>query len=328
MSSSSIQIHVDEASPMPAFIESRTSGAKMTEWIAMNKAIVNEYLCKHKALVFRGFEIDETHFSTVVSLLCNEPLDYLYQSTPRTRITDKVYTATEYPAHYKIPFHNENAYQLDWPMRLIFYCARPAVQGGETPIADTVKVTKRIDPKIVETFSRKRIKYVRNYGSGLDLAWTTVFQTDKKSDVEKYCLENKIEFEWRQNECLRTSQVCQAVAEHPETGQQIWFNQAHLFHVSSLDERTQRGLLKIYKEDELPRNAFFGDGAPLDPEHLAHIRRAYLAESVVFPWQSKDVMVLDNMLVSHARNPFEGQRRVLAGMGDVYSKQMHLQRTN
>lgn len=326
MHSSDIQLRVDEAAPIPAFIESRTSGVKLTEWVGTNKAMVDEYLCTHKALVFRRFEIDETQFSTVVSLLCSEPLDYVYQSTPRTRVADKVYTATEYPAHYKIPFHNENAYQLDWPMRLIFYCATPAAEGGETPIADTAKVTERIDARIVETFHRKQIKYVRNYGSGLDIPWRTVFQTDKKSDVEKYCQENQIEFEWRPNDCLRTSQVCQALAEHPETGQRIWFNQAHLFHISSLDERTRKGLLKIYREDELPRNAFFGDGSPLDPEDLAHIRSAYLAESVVFPWKSKDVMVLDNMLVSHARNPFKGQRRVLAGMGDGYSSQMHLRK--
>jgi hypothetical protein len=44
-----------------------------------------------------------------------------------------------------------------------------------------------------------------------------------------------IEFEWEEGDRLKTRQVCQAVATHPKTGEQVWFNQAHLFHVSSLE---------------------------------------------------------------------------------------------
>lgn len=321
MDHSDVHVHTFETAPIPLVIEARKDKTEFLEWLNTNQETVEEYLRLHRALLFRGFTVREENFSDVVKSLCRQPLDYLYQSTPRTKIADKVYTATEYPAHYTIPFHNENAYQLDWPMRLLFYCSQPAQVGGETPIADTVKVTRRIDPSIVELFTKKQVKYVRNYGSGLDLSWKAVFQTENRAEVEKYCIGNKIEFEWLQNDCLRTSQTCQAVAEHPITGQWVWFNQAHLFHVSSLDERTQRAILSVYKENELPRNAFYGDGSPLDANVLAHIRRAYQAETVVFAWRPHDVMLLDNMLVSHGRNPFKGNRRVLAGMGDAYSSQ-------
>jgi alpha-ketoglutarate-dependent taurine dioxygenase len=33
-----------------------------------------------------------------------------------------------------------------------------------------------------------------------------------------------------------------------------------------------------------------------------------------FPWQTGDVVLLDNMLVLHARNSFTGARRVLTAM--------------
>src|SRR6185295_11544764 len=108
-------------------------------------------------------------------------------------------------------------------------------QGGETPIADSRKVYARIDPAIRERFIAKGgVKYVRNYGTGIDLPWQEVFQTDDKAQAEHYCQKAGITFEWRGPDWLRTSQVCQAVATHPKTGDVVWFNQAHLFHVSSL----------------------------------------------------------------------------------------------
>lgn len=308
---------------IPLVLEPASGELRLDAWIAENRSFIDDKLTQCGALLFRGFAVNgEADFPAILNQLCDDTLSYVYRSTPRTEVGDKVYTATEYPAHKSIPFHNEEAYTLDWPMRLVLFCALPAEKGGETPIADTIAVTSRIDPEIVEKFVRKRVMYVRNYGAGVDLDWQTVFQTQKKSEVERYCREHQIEAEWRQNGCLRTRQVCQAVAEHPKTGQQIWFNQAHLFHVSGLDEKTRRSMLKVFSESELPRNTYYGDGSPIEEDALASIRAAFEAERVALPWQINDVMLLDNMLVSHARNPFEGKRRVLVGMGDSYSAVM------
>jgi len=52
--------------------------------------------------------------------------------------------------------------------------------------------------------------YVRNYGEGLDLQWENVFQTSNKSEVETYCRNAGIEFEWRAQ--IISEPVCQAVA--------------------------------------------------------------------------------------------------------------------
>lgn len=319
MSNGDIRSYKFANQEIPFVFEDQSGNINLVEWLQDREKYVDEVLAQYGAVLFRGFNVAEQEFSETVKLLCKEPVEYVYRSTPRTQVAANVYTATEYPAHHSIPLHNEEAYQLDWPMRLLFFCALPAEQGGETPIADSVKVTQRIDPQIVEQFRKKKIMYVRNYGSGVDLSWRNVFQTDSKDGVEEFCRANQIEFEWKSGGRLRTSQICQAVAEHPVSGQLIWFNQAHLFHISSLDERTRRAMLSIYKESELPRNAYYGDGSPLDPEFLEQIRNAYKAETVSFPWKLHDVMLLDNMLVCHARNPYKGKRRTLAGMGLPYS---------
>jgi hypothetical protein len=72
-------------------------------------------------------------------------------------------------------------------MNLAFFCVKAADEGGETPIADTVGVTTRIDRRIKDNFREKKIMYVRNHRPGLDIPWQIVFQSEDKKEVEAYC---------------------------------------------------------------------------------------------------------------------------------------------
>jgi alpha-ketoglutarate-dependent taurine dioxygenase len=98
----------------------------------------------------------------------------------------------------------------------------------------------------------------------------------------------------------------------------VWFNQAHLFHVSSLETTVRETLMSLAGEEELPRNAYYGDGTPIEPSVLDHIREVYRQEEVVFPWQEGDVLMLDNMLTAHGRRPFSGPRKILVGMAESF----------
>ncbi|GAB4199956.1 MAG: TauD/TfdA family dioxygenase [Wenzhouxiangellaceae bacterium] len=244
-------------------------------------------------------------------------IDYSYRSTPRTELRGRVYTATEYHPSEIIPQHNENSYTNKWAMRIGFFCLLPAVEGGETPIADSRLVYQNIDPAIREEFVQRKIMYVRNYGD-IDLPWQEVFQSDDKNRVEEYCTANDIQFEWLDDGGLRTRQIRPAIAKHPRTGEPVWFNQAHLFHVSNLDPAVQESLLAVTDESGLPRNTYFADGGAIPTAMLDHIRQVYDARQMVFPWKAQDVLLLDNMLFSHGRKAFDGQRKVLVGMACPY----------
>lgn len=282
---------------------------------------VQDLLHEHGAVLLRDFDVrDAVTFRDVAKAATPGLLDYTYRSTPRTRAEAGVYTSTEYPPGEEIPMHNENSYTTTWPAKLWFYCHEAAAAGGATPLADSRAVLRRIDPDVRARFTRAQVMYVRNYGAGLDLPWQEVFQTKDRAEVEKFCAEAGLSWRWDGDQ-LRTSQVCQAVTRHPVTGEQVWFNQAHLFHPSALDEETRDAMLALFGTDGLPRNALFGDGTEIPDADLDHVRAAYRAEMVDVDWCSGDVLLIDNVLAAHGRRPYTPPRRVLVAMADASTVQ-------
>ena len=70
----------------------------------------------------------------------------------------------------------------------------------------------------------------------------------------------------------------------------------------------------MMSESDLPRNAFYGDGTPIEDSVIEEINHIYRQEMISFSWQAGDILMLDNMLFAHGRNPFVGSRKVLVGM--------------
>src|SRR6185436_3872122 len=198
-------------------------------------------------------------------------------------------------------------------------CTTAARQGGETPIADCRNVFNRIDPAIRERFIEKGWMYVRNFRKGFGLPWQTVFQTTDRAAVEEYCRQNDILVEWSDGDRLRTRAVRPAVVRHPQSGELSWFNHATFFHVSTLEPEVRDALLANFGADDLPANTYYGDGTPIEPATLDHLREAYQRETIAFPWHEGDVLLLDNALVAHGRAPYAGPRKVLVGMAEPCS---------
>lgn len=303
----------------PLVLKPEVEGVNLAAWARANQAEVDALLLKHGALLFRDFNIpNPSRFEEVAGSLTSELLQYNERAAPRTEVTRNVYTSTEYPADQHIPLHHEMSYSHNWPTKIWFYCDLPAQQGGETPIANDRQIVDLIDPKIKEQFMRKKVMYVRNYGEGVDMSWQEVFQTADRAEVEAYCRKAHMEFEWKDDGRLKTRQRRPAVVTHPKSGETLWFNHAHMFHMSNLEPHVRDSLLAEFKEDELPRNAFYGDGSPIESSVLEEIREVYRQTSVVFPWQKGDLLMLDNFLASHGRRPFVGPRRILVAMAELY----------
>ena len=312
---------VAEGRSLPLLIEPAVEGVEvnLNNWVRTNIESVRASLMRHGGILFRGFDIGtEEKFGQFTEAVGLDLMRYAEGATPRIELGNKIYTSTEYPADQSISLHNELTYVITWPMRILFCCVQPPEYRGETPIADVRRVLGRLDPKIVARFAEKGWMLVRNFGDGLSLPWQTSFHTTEEAEVEAYCRRSRIECEWKEGGSLRTRQVRPAVAQHPRTGESVWFNHVAFWHVSSLETNVREAMRAIFTEDELPYNTYYGDGTSIEDSVVEEIRAAYREETVEFGWQQGDVLLLDNMLVAHGRNPYRGERRILAAMGDGY----------
>ncbi len=275
-------------------------------------------LLKVGAVLLRGFgPLEPAEFGRFVRDFAGRPaLDYVGGASPRVKVCEGVYTSTEYPRHYTLSLHNELSYNYRWPEHLYFYCDTPAAEGGETPLADSRMLLKKIDAGVAASFREKGVRYERRLhgGTGPGLSWQDAFETDDRGIVEEYCRAGDVGYVWGEEGGLRTSQVRPATHTHPLTGEEVWFNQADAFHTSGMHPETYREYISRMSEEEFPLNAYHGDGSALDPAALAHVREVMAAEMSLFKWQAGDLLVVDNVLAAHGRMPFSGARRVLLAM--------------
>jgi alpha-ketoglutarate-dependent taurine dioxygenase len=303
---------------LPMLTEPRSRGESLMDAFTRMRAEFDSILCESGNVLLRGFGVEGVEtFREFAMAFGHRLLSYEFASTPRSSVAaGGVYTSTEYPAHQHIPLHSEQSYTREWPMKIWFHCVTPASLGGETPLADNRKIYARMPASIRQRFD-PGLRYVRNYGD-FDVPWQKVFNTRSRSDVEDFCRRASIDWEWKPDGDLRTLQLCQGIETHPRTAQKVWFNQAHLFHISSLQPEVREPLVEILGIDNVPRNVFFADGSVIPDSILEDIRGVLQEQSVVFPWQAGDVLMLDNMLVSHARTPFQGPRKVVVAMAEPH----------
>lgn len=310
-------LHLGEA--LPLLIEPAIEGVNLLEWVRQNRAAFDDLLWKHNAVLLRGFGTAPGQFHDFVRATSKgDLLQYRDRTTPRTQVDGNIYTSTVYPQAYSIALHNEGSYWEQWPLKLYFHCEIAPSEGGATPIADTRKVFQLIPREIRERFLERKWMLVRNFGGGVGLGWSDVFQTQDRAEVEAYCRAHDIGFEWIGENGLRTRQIRTAALRHPVCGEMTWFNHAAFFHISAYEKDLREGLLSQFGEERLPYNTYYGDGAPIEDEVIGEIRRAYQQAYVAFPWRAGDILVLDNMAVAHGRQPFQGDRKVLVAMTEPY----------
>lgn len=312
---------LNEGTLLPLVIQPAVNGVSLISWARNNRDFIETNLLKHGGILFRKFTLQSPgEFEEFIAAVSGEVLEYRERSSPRLHVSGNIYTSTEHPADQSIFLHNENSYQAIFPLKIFFRCVIAAAKGGETPIADCRRIYQRIDPKIRERFAEKQWMYVRNFNNGFGLPWQTVFQTEDKSEVESYCRSKGITVEWKDGDRLRTRAVRPAITPHPHTGDPVWFNHATFFNISTLEASLRDALLAEFGEEDLPTNTYYGDGSPIESEVLEQLREIYREETISFPWQEHDILMLDNMMSAHGRNPYEGARKVLVGMAEPFHR--------
>jgi alpha-ketoglutarate-dependent taurine dioxygenase len=273
------------------------------------------------ALLFRGWRLESLQdFSAFVTALSGTQARFGYAggASPRKGLGGKgLYSSTEYPPDMWLGLHNELSYAGVQPRRLFFFCQVAPAQGGETTLADSRRILRALDPALVDEFRSRRLSYIRNLSPvpGSGYGWQDAFETKDAAEAEARARAVGAQVEWRANGVMRVGQVRPATAFHPETGEEIWFNQADGFHPSALNPSAYAEQLALCgSEEEFRLHVTFADGGEIPLAALNHIRQVLRAETVPHRWSQGDIVLLDNHLAAHGRAPFSGPRKIALAM--------------
>jgi alpha-ketoglutarate-dependent taurine dioxygenase len=309
---------------LPFVVEPTVDGVDLVAWAAGHRDELFDLLYRHGALLFRGFGLaTPADFEEVAGAICPD-LFSEYGDLPKEPTARRIYQSTPYPHDQAILFHNESSHLPRWPMKQFFFCVVAPETGGETPILDCRRVAQEMDPEMLAVFEAKGLRYARTFAEGLDVSWQDFFKTDSKDAIERLCDDAGMTCEWTERGYLRITNQASAVSTHPVTRDRVFFNQVQLHHVSCLDPATRASLLALFDRADLPRNVYYGDGTDIEDDTMADLGRLFDELMVPVPWEAGDVLMLDNMLVSHGRLPFTGRRKVCVAMAEMAG---HLDRT-
>ena len=302
----------------PLVIEPLAADLDPVGWAQSSRDLIDTLLCQHGGLLFRGFALDDAKAFEAFAEAIHPGLFGGYGDLPKKEGGRNIYRSTPYPERELILFHNESSHLPRAPRKQWFYCEQPSPVGGATPIVDCRELYRQLPAELAEAFERKGLLYVRTFTERLDVNWRAFFKTDSRDEVEALCRASHTEFRWLANDELQTRTRCPAVIRHPLSGERSFFNQLQLHHSFCLDAQVREDLLKMVGAERMPRQVYFGDGSPIDDASMALIGRLYEACAVRFDWQRGDVVMLDNLIAAHARDPYEGPRKIAVAMGDMH----------
>ena len=235
-------------------------------------------------------------------------------------------TVPPLPPDLSLTLHQEMSYLPRWPGRMAFYCHVAAATGGETIIGDMRTAGAAMPAAFFKAIDQRGVLYCRNFRDQVDTrhpildtihrTWQDAYLTDDKAIAEARCVRMGLDYRWNDDGSLTTEYRTAGVIEHPATGERVWFNQIPAQTMRTKIERRFGPAITALIEEYYPpgrtrpTETWFGDGGAIDPADIDAVYDALDTVTVAFPWRAGDMMVLDNVLTAHGRNPYTGDRDV------------------
>ncbi|MBT2323907.1 TauD/TfdA family dioxygenase [Variovorax paradoxus] len=311
-------------------------------WLIEYREALDADVAAHGGVLVRGFDAlgDAEAFAQALHATGSQLMDYVGGTSPRKKVTGRILTATEVPGSYSIPLHQEMSYTDGAPCRIAFFCETPASSDGCTTVGDMRAITRAIDPSVVDRFlSHGGLQLRRNLPlpqhvdkrPGVPKSWPEVFNTQDPVEAQSQARARGWRFEWQSDGSMTLWQeIRPALKRHPGTGDEVWFNQVHIFapaaamawakHDGRLDmaDRLERAM----RDTPHQLDCFvFADGSDIPDEDALHVYEVLDRLAEPLHWQRGDLLILDNVLTGHGRKSFVGERRVLtaliAGVGNA-----------
>uniref|UniRef100_A0A0G4I475 TauD/TfdA-like domain-containing protein n=1 Tax=Chromera velia CCMP2878 TaxID=1169474 RepID=A0A0G4I475_9ALVE len=229
------------------------------------------------------------------------------------------------PPAFPIHFHNEMAYSPRFPRYISFLMIDPAESGGCTTVTDNMKVESLLSESLKAKLRTLGVQYVRNLDDEADASspeffnsWQrcfspspdTPFDTllhEKNGLHRNYCV---LPYSERNRKRVQEITWAPAFHQHPRLGP-VLFNSIMTRHGSWLDGHP---VFDSFPLKERPYHSRWGDGTDFSDTEYEEISNAYKDATLNFSLQRGDLIVLDNLRMSHGRTPYTGSRRRLGVM--------------
>jgi alpha-ketoglutarate-dependent taurine dioxygenase len=155
-----------------------------------------------------------------------------------------------------------------------------------------------------------------------------MFGTEDVQQAEAFARKRGWQLNWTDDGGVRVIQrPSPATRVHPVTGEKVWFNQAHLLHRAfapwrddflgpSLGQRLRARLQRPRLSRRFYYQSAHADGSEIRLSDLKCIRSTIAQTMVMFDWQVGDLLLCDNKLVSHGRQPYTPPRTILAALAN------------
>lgn len=273
--------------------------------------VIDEALPEAGGALLRGLPLtDKASFEQIIEDLGYDRTGYEGGIAVRKNDAGVALNASQENRRITLSPHNEMAYLPNYPRKIFIFCESEASRGGEVPINDIREAVKIIPEHIRETFGEKGVRYHRNLSkasSNGEMGWVDTFGTDDKALVEQHMIASNCEFEWTEDDGLQCDYNRDAFIAHPETGEELWFNQLTELHCSYW--RSHPDFRSDLPDREYPATTTYGDGSAIDEDLISFLRAALWTTTRAVKMRRGDVLVLDNQVLQHGRFSFEGPRR-------------------
>ncbi|KAF2011341.1 Clavaminate synthase-like protein [Aaosphaeria arxii CBS 175.79] len=295
---------------------------------------LTQKLSQHGALLFRDLPItNATTFSQFAHAFGFSPHEIIGIVVDRPLLAPNVAPANEAPKDVLIYNHNESPQVPHAPGYIFFYAHRAPEVGGETPISSSLELFQRAReelPEFVEALASKGIrsrvtyKVDRQYEGGSTLAQAfgkEIVEGDdevtRRAKIERqiarYGRGEHTTWEWEDGgDTLVVTHHLPAIRTQLGTGLPTLFTGLAAYY-----HRSVAGA-----EGEKRRNVtqqLYGDGTPIPEEYIKKLAEITEEIRVLHKWQRGDVLVYDNVIAQHGRQPWggeQGDRVVLASLFD------------
>ncbi|KAJ5143300.1 uncharacterized protein N7515_002087 [Penicillium bovifimosum] len=292
--------------------------------------ILTKKLARHGTLLFRGLPIHNAEdFSKFAHAFGYKPHEIIGIVVDRPLLAPNVAPANEAPKEVLIYNHNESPQVPHAPEYIFFYGHRAPSKGGESPISSSLELFNRAQQEIPEfiaelaekgILSKVTYRLEQQYkgGSTLRQAFGKDIQDGDDEETKRRKIEAQIArygrgkhttWEWTDDGLVLTHRL-PVIRTQPGTNLPTLFT----------------GLAAYWKRTQFDTEArknvthqLFGDGTPIPDKYLEHLAKITDEIRVLHRWQQGDVLVYDNTIAQHGREPWEGDqldRVVMASLFD------------